>query len=206
MWHLLIPIQNYFNLYLSKCLVVIWRWPASYLNTTRALHPFAVLSNTSRGGWFQRRWPSVQKSWNISWGPLRIRNQQSRTKCKTERTQRQRCRNRMKMMLTSQRNEWIKMVTWKEELTSYIVGKRDFLLSYCVIAVFWLKPLLIAIIASHHCLYPQQLSVKHLLTHMHFVLSIQWHCTLRTPNEEREMIPFCPLAVIHVSYVYENGS
>lgn len=38
----------------------------------------------------------------------------------------------------SQRNEWIKMVTWKEELTSYIVGKRDFLLSYCVIAVFWL--------------------------------------------------------------------
>lgn len=44
MCHLLIPIQNYFNLYLSKCLVVIWRWPASYLNTLNYSCPLSLCS------------------------------------------------------------------------------------------------------------------------------------------------------------------
>lgn len=67
--------------------------------------PSLALSNTLRGGWYQRRWPSVQKSWNISWGHRRTRKQLSQVRCRMTKTQRETDTTPRKMILTAPRNE-----------------------------------------------------------------------------------------------------
>lgn len=68
-------------------------------------HSFAVLLNTSRDGWFQRKWPSALRNWNICSGRLRPRNPPKWTSRRDTGMQRKSVTTLWKKRLTVLRND-----------------------------------------------------------------------------------------------------
>lgn len=76
---------------------------------------FAALSNTSRGGWFQRESPSVQKSWSISWDHPRAGKQRNQVRHRPTKSSTENNTTQKRQKRTAWRNEQ-KKITLEEEL------------------------------------------------------------------------------------------